>query len=198
MGFAYPPFTMNEIEISDAGPNVTIATPEGSSMEGGETVSVAPPPGASSTISQENSLANYIGSDYKPAKERAAKIQKLMDERLNEPTAEGSIVYGDDHVHVEITDDRDYLTPEETTKKSELREGMIMEVAKRIYKSYSTRNKRYKQAQALLKDATEAAMESPGKELDKALKCIERGKPMTKKKAIEQARYQILTQTQTK
>lgn len=187
--------TMNEVPFSDAGPSVTVPTPEGSSMEGGEAVSVAAPPGASSTISQDNSLATYIGSDYKPAKERAKKIQGQVDAALAEPTKEGSIVYGENHVHVEITPDRDYLTPAETTKKSELRESMIMEVAKRIYKSYSTQNRRYKNHQQLLKDATEASMESPGKELDRALKSVERGKPMTKKRAIIMARDQVLTAT---
>lgn len=188
---------MNEVPFSDAGPSVTVPTPEGSSMEGGEAVSVAAPPGASATISQDNSLATYIGSDYKPAPARAAKIQSIVDANLSKPTKEGSIVYGKDHVHVEITDDRDYLTPSETTKKSELREGLIMEVAKRIYKSYATQNRRYKNHQQLLKDATEASMESPSKELDRALKSVERGKPMTKKKAIIMARDQVLTQTQT-
>lgn len=188
---------MNEVPFSDAGPTVGIPTPDGASMESGDAVSVAAPPGASPTISQENSLATYLGSDYKPSKERQARLDATL-RAVGEvkDTKEQSIIYGNGHVHVEITPDRDYLTPEETVKKSKIRETMIMEVARRIFESYSTQNKKYRRAQALLKDATEAAMENPSKELELALKCVERGIPMNKSRAILKARDQVMTQTQ--
>lgn len=194
----------HSVPFTEAGPSIgpgaLVSTPQGAPTEEG-VAAVAPPPGATLTVSQDNSLAQYTGPDYRPSDFRREQLS-LRNEQAstvdhNRVTADGSIVYGASGVHVEISDDRDYLSPEETTKQTQVLKISITETAKRIYKSYRKSIDRYNVSKGIVDDATESMKLSPSKELTQALKVVARGVPMTKKQAMIQGREQVMLARRT-
>ena len=85
----------------------------------------------------------------------------------------------------------DWRSGKDSQKVTKDRKAKVTELAKSIYSSSKTAVSRYEQACKIVNTASEEDLLDPDKRLLKAQKIMDRGRPMTKKKAVELATQKI-------
>ena len=85
----------------------------------------------------------------------------------------------------------DWRSGKDSQKVAKDRKAKVTELAKSIYSSSKTAVSRYEQACKIVNTASEEDLADPDERLQKAQRIMDRGRPMTKKKAIELATQKV-------
>ena len=85
----------------------------------------------------------------------------------------------------------DWRSGKDSQKVAKDRKAKVTELAKSIYSSSKTAVSRYEQACKIVNTASEEDLADPDDRLQKAQRIMDRGQPMTKKKAIELATQKV-------
>ena len=86
----------------------------------------------------------------------------------------------------------------EMDKVKKKRNARMLEIAKKLYNERKAERVLYMQSLKLTQNSTTKEKEDPNKKLNRALKIVKRGHPMTKKKALEIAQDQIVKEMRSK
>ena len=86
---------------------------------------------------------------------------------------------------------RDYIGHKETEKRSAHHTSRIQELAKTIYGKHKKVRADYKSAQEMVSASSQEELANPDESLARAMRIVVRGNPMSKKKAIAEARADI-------
>lgn len=167
-----------KIHFPAMGKNVTTAKPLGlaSKAQLAAPIVVAvkeKPPGASSF------------ADYKPSPGKRKQIMQMRGlEVPEEPQVHSR--------HVVRHVGEDYLTAAQSAERRKKQEKEINARAKQLWLAEDTQRKRFKEAQKIVREATDTEVENPTDRLKRAIEILDRGQPITKDRAMREARAQIL------
>ena len=97
-----------------------------------------------------------------------------------------------ERVYVDRSVDSDYIPPEENAKRNRILEAQIKDRAKPIWSSTQKARAKFTRCKNLVNAATDEQLEKPTKEQQLAQETVSRGEPMTKEKAFELARREVM------
>lgn len=89
----------------------------------------------------------------------------------------------------------DYISGEKMLERKKNRNKRIRALAKSIYNKNKSKNEEWESCRRIVENATEKQLRTPTPALERALLVYRNGKPMTKDRAIDEARRHVETQS---